>query len=377
MSVQTFANGYGDVIVPGILLPSAAASFAQGTADAVGESTAFVGYMFLTTGPGTSKTISTGKVYFRTGSITFASGSSTFKVGIQDVGATGLEDGTYDVFGTLTGGGGGLTANAVNSVTMSSGTKTITHGDLVAIVLEVTARGGADSIQISRSTASSSMPYVTADTGAGPAKVTVAPICTVEFDDGTMGWFGGDSFACDDNTSGTGTFASNSTPDEYCTVFRLPIASECIGAMWGPLSYAATDDHEILLYSDPLGTPAVERTATVDADLRAFPSSGWSQELWASFSLAANTDYAIAIRPTTTNTLAVRRLAFGTGNGNLRKVTRLGTNWLQGTRSDQTGAFSTSTLFLPCAGPIIRGWDSGSAGGTVIAGTTLLRGMVS
>lgn len=373
MALQSFANGWGAVLWPGPMYPVAEGNPTGSTIDAVGESIAFVGRLHLPGGPGSSKTLSTGKIHYKSGVVTFANAGTTLKAGVQDVAATGLEDGTYDVSGTVTGGGGSPTSNNLNSITMATGTKTITHGDLIAVVIEMTARGGADSVVVQRNNNAGSMPYCTTDTGAGPAKSSTTPIVTIEFDDGTMGWLGTSSFACLLETSAavnTGT-----TPDEIALVFRLPIAATLAGTILDLASIAATDDFEVILYTDPLGTPVAARTVTVDADLIGLTAGFFEAMFATTLALAANTDYGIALRPTTANSLTYQSIAFG--NSNLRKPTTLGTNWCLATRSDQTGAFSQDTTRIPKIGIILSQFDDGaSAGGTTIAGTPMLRGMV-
>lgn len=373
MALQPFGNRYGTLITPQAQFPNSVA-VSSTTIDAVGESAAGIGHVLLSTGPGTSKTISSagGKLYFRTGSVTFADAGTTVRVGIQDVGAAGLEDGTYDVHDDLVGGTDTITGSAVNSAAMSSGTKTITHGDQVAVVIEMTARGGTDSVQIARSNNSALMPYGTADTGAGPTLVTMAPFITIEFDDGTLGWLGMSSWAA--VTENSAQFDSGDTPDEYALVFRLPFKAAALGLYAQLASVAAGDDFEVILYSAPLGTPVAERTLAQDMSLAAL-GNHFDRAFTSAFTLEANTDYAIAIRPSTANGLSYTRVNFGSGNGVLRKVTMLGTNWSQYSRSNQTGAFgSQDTTLLPVLGVWVGQLEDGAGGGGGTGGGPLIGG---
>lgn len=380
MTLQSFPNSWGTIIMPSAGFPGDYATTSNTTINAAGESLTFIGRCFLTTGPGTSKVISSagGKIYFKTGTVTLADAGTTLRVGIQDVAATGLEDGTFDVYGDYTSAGA-PTANAINSKAMSSGTKTINHGDLIAISIELTTWITPDSIVLERgpATPTSSMPYVTQDTTGTPVRNNQLPICTIEFDDGTMGWLGLNSFA---HIAGpSSAFHLDSTPDEHALVFQIPFKVSCSGAILSLSALAVTDDFEIILYSDPLGTPVASRTVVVDADLLG-TTSGLFEVIWATpITLEANTNYAIGLRPTTTNSITYERLSFGAGNGNLRKPTMLGTNWSLYTRSGNTGAFGGQDLtVLPQFGIIISQFsDDAGAGGTVIAGTPMLRGMVN
>jgi hypothetical protein len=352
MSLQALANNRGILLSPA---PMFAFTTTTGnmTIDAAGESVAIVGYINLSSGPGTSKTLSaagSGKILWWAGTTTFNNASTNLRIGVHDVAATGLEDGTYDVRADLVGGTDTITANAVNAATMETGSKTITHGDLIAIVLEFTARGGADSMVVVRSSTNGVVvPYATADTGSGPAKGTFgAPFAMIQFDDGTVGWMDNHPAAA---LASISPFGSSSTPDEYALVFQVPFKAAALGLSAWLSSLASTDDFELILYSDPLGTPVAERTLTQDMDLGDPAGQIFTRPFTSAYTLQPNTDYAIALRPTTTNSLGFFRYSLGAGNGNSRNATPLGTNWSQYTRSDNTGAFgSQDTTFLPLFG---------------------------
>lgn len=335
--------------------------------NAVGESIAFIGRLYLESGPGTSKVFSSAgaKIYARAASVTFANGSTNFRAGIQDVSlTTGLEDGTYDVQGNFTGGGGGV-ANGMNEWAMGSGTKTITHGDLIAVVLELTARGGADSIGIVTPavgvTGNLIFPYCTTDTGGGPVKIKTLPQVITESDDGTLGWFGSESWA--GGALQIASFNVDSTPDEYALVFEIPYKIE-INALNGIITIGASAAAELILYSDPLGTPVAERVITIDPDVVAGTSFGLFEEQITAYELQASTKYAIALRPTTTNNVAITGPTFGSGNGHLRRVTIWGTNASLYTRTGNTGAFgSEDTENIPALGFMANKIDNGAGGG--------------
>src|SRR3990172_6421351 len=134
-------NGYGQT--------------SSGTLDAAGEKIVFIGRMYLEGGPG-SKTISSagGKIDWRTSAVTWATPGSALRVGIADVdltkGPPGRDDGTFDVRKDLVQGTDSLASNTWVSTAMDTGTKTIAHGDLVAIVFELTATLGVDSVQVAK-----------------------------------------------------------------------------------------------------------------------------------------------------------------------------------------------------------------------------------
>jgi len=374
MTLVAVPNYYGIPLIPYPISPVGVTTLGTATLDATGESITFIGHMLLSTGPGTSKVLSAaggGSIAWLPGTNTFADAGSNLRIGAQDVGATGLEDGTFDVHADLVGGTDSFTQNTVIKTPMESGSKTIAHDDLVAISIELTARGGSDSVVVNRSGASASMAYCTVDTGAGPAKVSNAPCVTVVFDDGTVGWFGPSAFAS--MSEAPSAFSSSSTPDEHALIFRVPFKTAVLGAFLNPQSLAATDDFEVILYDDPLGvTPGVIDTITQDMDLaglgnffdRPFPNGPHVLDL--------NTDYALALRPTTTNTLSYVRINFNTGNDVLRKATPLGTDWSLGTRSNQSGAFSQDLTRLPLFGLWLGQLsdDAGGGGDTFVVSVT-------
>src|SRR5262245_3836884 len=190
-------------------------SFAGAVIDAATEKFAMIGRIYIDGRPAAAKTLSTGSIQWRTGAVTFSSGSTTVDIGIQDV-ATGAgpiaqPDGTFDVKTTLTGGGGGITANAWQTSTMNSGSKNITHGDLIAVVFDMTARGATDTVTISASNQAiqnlltMGMPtcnaflagaWQTTNTGGASR----APNIVIVFDDGTLGWIDG-TVLCSTNAS--------------------------------------------------------------------------------------------------------------------------------------------------------------------------------
>lgn len=373
--LQPFANQHGMLLSPDVhaFISGGSISF---TMDATGESATCVGYVNLSTGPSTSKVLSaagSGKISWLAGAITFANGSTNLRIGINDVStATGLEDGTHDVYADLVGGTDTITASVVNTATMETGTKTIAHGDLIAVTLEMTARGGADSVVATGTPAvAMQLPYSTSDTGSGPGKGSSGcPRVAIQFDDGTLGWL--TLFAPAAYEAPT-AFGTGSTPDEYALVFEVPFTATVTGVFADLDAVSSTDDFEMILYSDPLGTPVAERTIAQDPDVFSTAAALYTRNFATAFTLLPNTKYAIALRPTTANTLTFQRMNFGTGNAALRGLTPLGTNWSQYTRSDNTGAFgSESTTLLPRFGLWISefhdGAGSGSSSGRIIGG---------
>lgn len=359
--------------------------------DAVGESYALIGRVRLQGRTG-SKTLSSagGKVWSAAGnSVTFSNAGSTLRLGIQDVDlTTGLEDGSYDVSGDLTGGGGGFVANAWNKVSMGSGSKTIADGDLVAVIVEMTARGGADTIAVRHGPAQTSsywlsqfiFPYGTADTGSGPAKVLgQAPLFFLQFDDGTYGWIEGSNLVNDLDLVRV-TFNSGSTPDEIAAVFEVPFRCTVDGYAISINNHASTDTCEFIFYTDPLGTPAAHHTYTPDPDV--WNSGGAVDGAYVvpmtALTLSANTPYAIAVRPTSANALGILSLSMADAEEPIKYALGIfGLTARRGTRTDQTGAFSLGAVgLMPTFTLIISEIDDGAgAGGGLLVHPGMAGGM--
>lgn len=332
-----------------------------------GETIQFIGTVCLENPSGGSKTISAaggGKIVWSCGALTFANAGTTFDVGIQDVSAASAPaqgDGVFDVKASFTGGGGGVTASATNTSTMTSGTKTINHGDLIAIVFTTTARAGTDVVNVNATAQSQvmagAMPTVISNvTGSFARVASVQPNAYIIFDDGSTG-----SLNITPITPANGTsLAYNSgtgTADEYGNCIQPDAPFYALGIA-GYLSLAGTSsDLELLLYTDPLGTPAAQRTVTVDATHIPSGVTRIQYLFGAPYLLKPKTAYGISFRPTTvnnvtsyfrdgvdansgdwgtpnTNHYAIRRLnnsgAFSDYNGGTAK-TRISSLWLVGT----------------------------------------------
>lgn len=354
------------------------------TINATGETVHMCGQVMLENPNGGSKTISAaggGKIIWRSGTTTFADAGTTVDIGLQDLSTASSPaqgDGTFDVSASFTGGGGGITANAFQTSTMTSGSKTLAQGDPIAITLAMTARAGSDSVVVAFAGNSNNQivgaalfPCVTDNTSGSYTRLSGAvPNAVIVFDDGTIGWLIGT--ALQSSSLGQTYNVNTATADEYGNLVNLPCGFNAIGIGGGGSLLNNSSDCELLLYSTPLGTPTVERTITVDATQISAVNSVYNfAYLFSSpFLLKPNTDYAITQRPTTANNAtiyykdtldsvtgrsgppnsncyAVRRLnntgAFYDYNGGTAK-TRMMSLWLIGSYLGQDTRFASYKL---------------------------------
>ena len=346
------------------------------TMNAAGESVSSIGILRLKGGSGT-KTLSAaggGEIWFSANSAaTFANAGTSLDFGVQDLDlATGLEDGTYDVLATYIGGTDTIPgAAAWFKVAMDSGTKDMTHGSPYCIVATMTARGGADTVVLSRraiptipSGSTAALPYGSLDTGT-LAKDSLGVMCLIKFDDGTFGWIDGMiPLLMPDGAATSVLFASDSALDEYSATIQVPIKMTIGSVEFGLSAIATGDTGEFHIYGDPGGTPTDLITPIdIDPDAVSSGTTGLYKVTFPELELAANTSYAFAYLATSTGT---RRWAYhdlGSAFEDL-KTTQPFSSILAQARANETGAFSTvQTYHVPVVGLWATHLDDGASAG--------------
>lgn len=348
-------------------------AFASAQINAAGEMFAIIGHVYFLAGPGTAKTFSSagGGIQWRTGSTTWANSASRIRVGVQDVhttaGPVGQPTETWDAndpYSELVQGTDTLTANTWRTDLMEAGTRTLTHGDLIAIVWDMTVLGGADSGTISgiaTATTAYNLPVVGLKTSGAWAASGQIPNAIIQCDDGTLCVIRGTLPA---SALTTRTFANNTaTADEYGNVLTPAFKSDIDGL------FAIIDpdgDFELKFYSTPTGTPTEEQEIAVDLNITSAAAGGAMVVACGAESMAAATAYAVTVRPSTTTAVtmtevvvnAAAHLGFWPGGEGCYKCTRL----------DDTGNFTLTTTARMLCGVMISKLDDGAggAGGMIV-----------
>jgi hypothetical protein len=336
------------------------------TLDAANESCMMIGH--VVTSDGASHTIDTtgsSSIGWRTATVTFANGGTTVNVGVGDVIATAGPPGrannaadviTFDVNASFTGGGGGITANAWQTSVPTTGTKTIANGDLVAVSIQMTARGGADSVLVTgvNTGVGPHRPAVTSFLASAYAAVGITPNAVITFSDGALGWIsGGQVFS----TLTTRTYNSGSSPNEYGQLIQLPFPAKIYGAY----GWADPDgDFDVVLYSDPLGTPVPERTVSVDLNTAATGASRkWEVSFATPYQTTAALPIGIVAKPTTVTSMSISAKTLASATH--RATDPWGTSGYGISRSGGAGVFANANSSLDhyFIGLLAGSFDSG------------------
>lgn len=231
------------------------------------------------------------------------------KVSFQDVDVTtGEADGTPDQFRTitiaLTDDNLWLTTGIISSDGTDAGTKrSVTKGDLIAVVIEFNAFVALDSVTFKQWRQPGSVSnhigqcYVSHFTTVWAKQAGLLPTFALKYADGNFYHISGTSpyssiLATTINTS--------TTPDEIGMYFSVPFACKIDGfAGW----IEADGDVDIVLY-DGDGT-TVLKTVSIDKDVRVTTSSVGFLKSFAEITLTPSTNYRLVFKPTTTTNVVL------------------------------------------------------------------------
>lgn len=195
------------------------------------------------------------------------------------------------------------------------------------------------------------------------AKVSPGAMCfALEYNDATIPHTEG---AVPISTAASTSFNSGSTPDERGNLFQVPVPCRVVGIYSQAMPAAGGANLDFLLY-DAASTALA--TLAVDAEHNRTPAASPQSEIRyfaAAVSLSANTDYRVAIRPSTTSNVSATQYVLDTtvGTTALREAGMGGTTWKLTTRTD-AGAWTDTNDTIACIGLIVDQFDDAASGGT-------------
>jgi hypothetical protein len=341
------------------------------TLDAALEACIMIGH--IRTSDGQSHTIDTSgssMLEWRSGVSTFANAGTSVKVGLAAVDATAgpparavnVADAiTFDVSKTMAGGGGGVVSNTWHQHVPDAGSKTIANGDLVAFCVQMVTRGGADSVLVNHYNnlgGTIAMPMITGFVGAAYSSFASPPNAVITFADGAVGYFFGGNVA----TTGSSnmTIDSDLTLKEGGNLLQFPFPVRCYGIYGG---WSVPANHEVILYSDPLGTPVAEKTITQDLNQISANSSTAAHYLMFPgttpyYDIPANTPVVAAVKGSSSGSVMGYKTFFAAAH---QASEPLGANCYAVTRN--TGAFAqqNSGKDRAAIGLLVGGFDGGVA----------------
>ena len=345
------------------------------TLDATGEKAAHLGFVTIA-GRATSKTLSAaggGSIRWQAGTSTWANAGTSMTVGLQSistsVGPRPNPDGTFTVSRVLTGGDGNVTSGATNTLSMTggSGTVTLSHNDPVAIVWDMTARAGSDSVLVASFGGQSAiqLPHTISHNGtiwtASTSADVAIPMVTLVFDDGTLGML---HFAAVPWTQANEDYADVTNPDERGLIFQVPFSCTVDSAFCGMRNIDASAAATVNLYADPTGTPSLLASSVMQPR---WNMGSERAEKWVQFSsqveLSPGTNYCIALQATGTTAISLQAVTLG--NAPDRALFSGGSFTMKATRNGGSGAFTAESpaVTLYRMGVGISQLDDGVGGG--------------
>jgi hypothetical protein len=232
----------------------------------------------------------------------------------------------------------------------------VTVGDAVALVI-INDAGTPGTMNIHSTwgaATSNQFPYGVTNTSGSYAKVSVgAPAFYIEYDDGSTPNVG--TLPILSNTAVT--FNSGTAPDERALYFQLPFPCKIAGVDMGLGAFSG--NAEVILY-DSDGTTALA-TVTLDKDIGRGGTVGLGRVLFGTpVTLSANTNYRIALKPTSASNVVLYDYIFGDA-ANLGAMDG-GTNFHLSTQTN-AGGWTETTTRRPVMSLLLSAFDDGVGGG--------------
>lgn len=339
--------------VSGVIYPNTPGitfAFTSFLLDAAGEKLAFIFYA-----PKTGTLRSAG---FRLGTVTTG---QTLKASFQDVSLTnGDPDGTVDQFRTVTVADTDDNTWKQTGIISSDGTdggtkRTVTQGDLLALVIEFDSTVG--NLNISGATASSASDspfligvYCDHFTAAWLKSSAALPLLALEYDDLSFPFLPG---VWPISASATQVYGNGSTPDEAALRLQL-FPAKVIGG-WANCTIAGNAD--FVLYD---ASSNVLASGSLDSDVRLAANGQHICIFTSEATLAANTTYRLSLKPTTATSVTLRY--FDVNAAAILGQVQGGQQMYYSTRTD-AGAWTDTTTRRPMMGLLISALDDGAAAG--------------
>ena len=274
----------------------------------------------------------------------------------QDVDlSNGLPDGSVDQFATVASGS--VTAGWLDPGTFDSG-RSVTRGDYLALVIDIPTFTAGDNFAVGGSaTVSNSMqfPYGVSNSAKD---ATNFPAFALHYNDSTWTWiphvYPHSSVSSVTYNSGTGT------ADEWGTAWSVPFPCKAWGVEVN-LAVASGADFEAILY-DSDGSTALATTAHDGSLATTAGTARLALPFPSEVSLTANTNYRVAIRPTTGNNVTLSYMVLPDGDI-MRYCWEGGDNLYMTSRLNQTGAwtdYNSGTFRRVPISLLVSAFDNGS-----------------
>lgn len=340
----------------------------QATLNAAGESAGGFGQIHFTDGDLSSKVCSAaggGAIWFRTGTtVTIADGASNLRVGLQDPTAGGLNNDSFDVHCDFTSAAPPAAVSYVRAA-MTSGTKTIAPNDYVWGVAEMTAVGGADTVDVDRQNSlgggfsAIQGIYGSLDTGANN-KNAAQLWFAIEFDDGAFGYVKWTSLPTFGNPTAL-SYSTGSAFDEHGLRFTVRAPLQICAAALVMNNVGSSDAMTFKLYEDPMGTPNAVSTEVFNPN---YVSTGTGTSpvprSTSVVTLMPGITYGFTALATSATTISTNYFDIGASNTALKALLALDdVNMIR--RDGSSGAFSDMNAeFLPIFALLLNGIDDGA-----------------
>jgi hypothetical protein len=316
------------------------------------------------------KTGTLDKFEWRAGAVSI-NASSVIRCSFQDVGAAdGNPDGTQDQYRDVSGAS--ITANTwivpglLTNNGADGGTKrSVTIGDMLAIVIEYQTFTAADSVAVSTVNSPGQYigsPYSDHYTGTWAHQYAASGgVFALKYDDGTYEHVLGAVYPA--SALNGPSFNSGSTPDERGLKFKLPVPFKLRGCYFRAGLFANCD---IVLYDSDGSTPLA--TVTHDGDYQGF-SSSYAQQNYVTFPSevtgAKDTYYRLVVKPTSVSNVIL--YDFEVSAAAIMDAIEGGQNFHYTQRTD-AGAWTDTTTKRPFISLLVSAADDGAGGGGTAGG---------